>query len=98
MHQLDRPLTGVGRYMASLTAELCHRQDGVDVFPLVVGPLGALDSDPDVRRRIPADPHVRRALTLTHSMSRRAGHRAAFLTLGSTGEDGPVELAARVLA
>jgi glycosyltransferase involved in cell wall biosynthesis len=84
MHQLDGHLTGVGRYMASLTAELCRRDHGVDVFPLVVGALGALDSDPHVRRRITTDPQVRRALALTRRASRVAGHRASFLTIGST--------------
>ena len=39
-HQLDGELTGVGRYMAAITAELCAADHGVDAVPLVVGPLG----------------------------------------------------------
>ena len=84
VHQLNRHLTGVGRYMASLTAELCRRDDGIDVFPLVVGPLGVLESDPRVHARITTDPVVRRALALTQHSSRFVGHRASFLTMGST--------------
>jgi glycosyltransferase involved in cell wall biosynthesis len=82
-HQLEGELTGVGRYMAALIAELCHGDYGVDAFPLVVGSLGALASDPHVRRRVPADAAVRRALALTQRASHLMGHRAAFLTAGS---------------
>jgi len=82
-HQLDGRLTGVGRYMVSLTAELCSRDNGIEVLPLVVGPLGALDDDPHVRRRIPTDPQVRHALALTYRASRVVGHRASFVTIGN---------------
>ena len=83
VHQLDGRLTGVGRYMASLTAELCRRDYGVEIFPLVVGPLGALESDPHVFSRITTDAQLRTMLALTQRGSRVVGHRASFLTIGS---------------
>lgn len=83
MHQLDGELTGVGRYMASLTASLCHVDHGIDVIPLIVGPLGGLRSDPDVRQRVPSDGMVCFALTCTQRSGRLCGHRASLLTVGS---------------
>jgi glycosyltransferase involved in cell wall biosynthesis len=82
-HQLDGELTGVGRYMAALIAELCRGGHGIEAVPLVVGPLGALGDEEPVRRRVPADDAVARALAATQRASRVMGHRAAFLTAGS---------------
>ena len=83
VHQLDSRLTGVGRYMASLTAELCRGAYDVEIFPLVVGPLGPLESDPDVFGRITAETQIQALLALAQRASQVAGHRASFLTIGS---------------
>jgi glycosyltransferase involved in cell wall biosynthesis len=82
-HQLDGELTGVGRYMTALIAELCRDEQAVDAVPLVVGPLGALEHDAAVRARVPTDRRVRQALQRTLRASRLVGHRAAFLSAGS---------------
>lgn len=82
-HQLDGDLTGVGRYMASLLVELCNRDHGVDVVPLVVGPIGVLEGQDAVGARLPADRTVSRALDAVQRAARLRGHRAALLTVGS---------------